>query len=243
MPAVKKDEKTIGLHEALANAQGELKNPDKNKTAKIETRNGGSYEYQYADISDCLKSVLPVLSKHGISLVQPTRMRDQWLYIETILSKGDASIRSEYPVCAIGGDHKAMGSAMTYARRYALCSLIGIAAEDDTDGEGASAPAAAKKKKEPRPVQSVQSEAMDPQTRAEIASLTAQHFETWGHFTAFVSMSKKGKSFDDLAQDEALKLRALLQKDRSDWPQPAQDIRDEAGRAIEPEELAQALPE
>lgn len=121
------------IHAALAAAQGELKNPEKTKQADT-----GKYKYNYADIGDVLEAVLPVLSKHGLSLTQPTKIVDGAIILITRISTGDEWIESEYPVCSLNGNHQAMGAAMTYARRYALTSLIGVAAVDDTDGEGAA---------------------------------------------------------------------------------------------------------
>lgn len=124
-------EKTV--HDALAAAQAELKNPEKKREADT-----GKYKYKYADIGDVLETVLPILAKHGISMTQPTIIRDGSIILKTVLTHNGQSIESEYPVCSLNGNHQAMGSAMTYARRYALTSLIGIAAVDDTDGEGAA---------------------------------------------------------------------------------------------------------
>lgn len=121
------------LHAALAAAQGELKNPEKTKQADT-----GKYKYNYADIGDVLEAVLPVLSRHGLAVTQPTTIRDGAIILITRLSHGEEAIESEYPVCSLNGNHQAMGAAMTYARRYALTSLIGVAAVDDTDGEGAA---------------------------------------------------------------------------------------------------------
>lgn len=130
---------TAGLYEALAAAQAEIKNPEKGKQAKIKTKTGGEYSYKYADIADVLSGVLPVFSKHGLAILQPTRVDNGQLFIETIIThKSGESTSSLYPVCGINNDHQAMGGAMTYARRYALCSMIGVAAEEDTDGQGAA---------------------------------------------------------------------------------------------------------
>lgn len=122
------------LYEALAAAQAELKNPS--KTKKADT---GKYTYNYADIGDVLEACLPVLSKHGLSVMQPTVVRDGAVILITRLAHiSGQTVESEYPVCSINGNHQAMGSAMTYARRYALTSLIGITAVDDTDGKDAA---------------------------------------------------------------------------------------------------------
>lgn len=122
------------LYAALAAAQAEIRNPEKTRTADT-----GKYKYNYADIGDVLSAVLPVLSKHGLSVMQPTKIVDgSILLITRVAHKDGASIESEYPVCSLNGNHQAMGAAMTYARRYALTSLIGVAAVDDLDGEGAA---------------------------------------------------------------------------------------------------------
>lgn len=121
------------IYAALAAAQGELKNPEKTREASA-----GKYSYKYADIGDVLQCVLPVLSKHGLSVTQPTAIRENAIVLTTNLHFKHEVISSEYPVCSLNGNHQAMGAAMTYARRYALTSLLGIAAVDDTDGEGAA---------------------------------------------------------------------------------------------------------
>lgn len=132
------------LYAALAAAQGELKNPEKTKDGKVKgtaKASGKDYEYsfKYADIGDVLETILPVLSKHGLSVMQPTRIAESAIILVTrVAHKDGGSIESEYPVCSLNGNHQAMGAALTYARRYALTSLIGVAAVDDTDGEGAA---------------------------------------------------------------------------------------------------------
>lgn len=128
-----------GLYAALAAAQAELKNPTKDKEAVVKHRSGGSHRFMYADISDVLESVLPVLSKHGLAVVQSTKIVDGTVVLLTrIAHRAGAHIEGEYPVCALSGDHQSMGAAMTYARRYALTAMIGIAAVEDKDGEGAA---------------------------------------------------------------------------------------------------------
>lgn len=128
---------------ALAKAQGEFVAIEKAKTAKVkgQTKDGRSfdYTYKYADIADVLAGLLPPLSKHGLSVIQPTLVIDGVMMIRTrILHASGQWIESDYPVSSINGDHQKMGGALTYARRYALCSLVGVAAEEDTDGEHAA---------------------------------------------------------------------------------------------------------
>tara|TARA_R110002110_G_scaffold37601_1_gene124004 strand:+ start:1786 stop:2601 length:816 start_codon:yes stop_codon:yes gene_type:complete len=147
-PEIKEAEPVAVTHKnvwtALAAAQSELKNPEKTKDGKVSgvSKTGARYEYtyKYADIGDVLEASLPVLSAHGLSVTQPTIIRENAIVLATRLTHGESgtSLESEYPVCAINVNHQSMGAAMTYARRYALTSLLGIAAVDDTDGEGAA---------------------------------------------------------------------------------------------------------
>jgi hypothetical protein len=127
---------------ALAAAQGDMPTIEKSKEGKIkgESKSGKQYEYsyKYADIADVLESALPILSKNGLAVIQPTMVSNGAIFIITRVCHSSGQwVESEYPVATINGDHQKMGGAMTYARRYALCSLLGIAADEDTDGVGA----------------------------------------------------------------------------------------------------------
>lgn len=124
------------LFTALAAAQGEIPTIPKTKRATIPGKDGrAGFSYAYADIADVLEAIRPVLAKHKLSIIQPTVMDGSALLIRTRIGHASGQwIESEYPVCSLGGDHQKMGGAMTYARRYALCSLVGIAADEDTDG-------------------------------------------------------------------------------------------------------------
>jgi hypothetical protein len=137
------------LAKALAAAQAEIEDPHKTKTGKIkgESKSGNAYEYsyKYADIADVLKNVRACLSRHGIAVSQPTMIDGNALFIQTkLLHESGQWMASDYPVCNINGDHQKMGGALTYSRRYALCSMVGVAADDDADGQGAAAEPAPK---------------------------------------------------------------------------------------------------
>lgn len=124
---------------ALSAAQGEFKAVAKDKTAKA-----GAYSYKYSDIADVLAMALPVLSKHKLALVQATDMDGGAILLRTRLAHASGQwIESIYPVCDVrAGDHQKMGGALTYARRYAASSLLGIASEEDADAQEASPPVA-----------------------------------------------------------------------------------------------------
>ena len=117
---------------ALAKAQGELPAPKKTKTAKA-----GQYSYQYADLADVIEVSKHILAKHGLSVSQPTCLTPNGLVLVTkLLHESGESIEATYPLPALGKPQE-MGSALTYARRYCYCAILGIAADADDDGEAA----------------------------------------------------------------------------------------------------------
>lgn len=131
---------TANLAEALAAFQAEAPKIPKNKTAKVETRSGGSYSYRYADLGDILPVVTPLLAKHGLSWSsKPGRAADGELILEYRLlhTSGEADA-GEMP---LGVDRKCkpqeLGSAISYARRYALTAQLNLAADEDDDGRTA----------------------------------------------------------------------------------------------------------
>jgi hypothetical protein len=122
------------LAAALAKAQAEIKAPKKGRTAKVPTKAGGSYSYNYADLADVIECYRPALTKHGLALTQPIRIQDGHMVLVTkLLHASGQWIASEYPLQNYDRPQE-QGSAITYARRYAATSLLGIAAEDDDDG-------------------------------------------------------------------------------------------------------------
>jgi hypothetical protein len=126
---------------ALAKAQAELTNPEKSLVATIRTDvAGGAVErsFHYAPLSSGLEIVRKTLSQQQIATVQTTAV-DQaagLINLTTVLAHSSGEwIASEWPVGAISETatpHR-MGAALTYARRYALFTLVGIAGEDDLE--------------------------------------------------------------------------------------------------------------
>ena len=125
---------------ALAKAQSELTNPEKSLVATIRSPfpREGDKTFRYASLSSGLDIVRKALGKHEIAIVQTTDIdREAGLVrLTTVLAHSSGEwVSSDWPVCAIGeiaAPHK-MGAALTYARRYALFTLAGIAGEDDLD--------------------------------------------------------------------------------------------------------------
>jgi hypothetical protein len=133
-------ESIAALATALAKAQTELTNPEKSLTAMIQAdRSGeGARTFRYAPLSSGLDIVRKTLGKHEIAFLQTTAIDQpsRSVALTTMLTHSSGEwIASEWPVCPVSdtaAPHK-MGAALTYARRYALFTLVGIAGEDDLD--------------------------------------------------------------------------------------------------------------
>jgi hypothetical protein len=133
-------ESVAALASALAKAQSELVNPEKSLTATIRTGRPGEGErsFRYAPLSSGLDIVRKTLGQHEIATIQTTAI-DQAagiVNLTTMLAHASGEwIASDWPVCPVAetADPHRMGAALTYARRYALFTLVGIAGEDDLD--------------------------------------------------------------------------------------------------------------
>ena len=133
-------ESVAALACALAKAQAELVNPEKSLTATIKGVRAGEGEriFRYAPLSSGLDIVRKTLGQHEIASIQTTAI-DQaagLVNLTTMLAHASGEwIASDWPVCPITdmASPRRMGAALTYARRYALFTLVGIAGEDDLD--------------------------------------------------------------------------------------------------------------
>ena len=135
------------LAATLAKAQAELVNPENSLTATIASGHQGGPEqgFRYAPLSSGLDIVRKTLGQHEIATVQTTAI-DQaagLVNLTTVLAHSSGEwIASDWPVCAVAdtATPRRMGAALTYARRYALFTLVGIAGEDDLDAPDLTTP-------------------------------------------------------------------------------------------------------
>src|SRR3954454_22778449 len=119
---------------ALARAQANLANPEKTLTATIQSPfpREESRTFRYASLASGLEIVRKPLSRHEIAAVQTTEVDDKagLIRLTTVLAHSSGEwISSDWPVCPVSetaAPHR-MGAALTYARRYALFTLVGIA--------------------------------------------------------------------------------------------------------------------
>jgi len=133
-------ETVAALASALAKAQAELINPEKSLTATIRTGRPGEGErsFRYAPLSSGLDIVRKTLGQHEIATLQTTAIDQAAGMVNLTTTLAHASgewIASDWPVCPITetANPQRMGAALTYARRYALFTLVGIAGEEDLD--------------------------------------------------------------------------------------------------------------
>jgi hypothetical protein len=133
-------ESVAALASALAKAQAELVNPEKSLTATIRSGRPkeGERSFRYAPLSSGLDIVRKTLGQNEIATVQTTAIDKETGVVNLCTMLAHASgewIASDWPVCPIAetANPQRMGAALTYARRYALFTLVGIAGEDDLD--------------------------------------------------------------------------------------------------------------
>ncbi len=140
-------ETVAALATALAKAQAALVNPEKSLIATIRPMRPGEAErsFRYAPLASGLDIVRKTLGQHEIATVQTTAIDPATgvVNLTTMLAHSSGEwIASDWPVCAAAetANPQRMGAALTYARRYALFTLVGIAGEDDLDAPDLGAP-------------------------------------------------------------------------------------------------------
>lgn len=123
------------LSKALSLAQSELKGAEKTATNPF-------FHSSYATLKDVWEAVRVPLSKHGLSIIQTTDPADAGVVVNTMLCHSSGQwVKGSLFMKPAKNDPQAIGSAITYARRYALAAIVGVYQEDD-DGNNASQPKA-----------------------------------------------------------------------------------------------------
>jgi hypothetical protein len=119
------------LFEALSKAQGEIQSALKDKKNPF-------FKSSYADLSSVWDACRPVLPKYGLAVVQTVEGTKQEMFLTTWLGHSSGEwMKSKLPLIVMKQDPQSLGSAITYARRYALSAMVGVCADEDDDGEKA----------------------------------------------------------------------------------------------------------
>jgi ERF superfamily len=139
---MKTSETIDAISAALAKAQGEIANPAKDAQ-------NPHFRSSYADLAGGVNAIRAPLAKNGLAYIQATRLDGDILMVDTRVSHSSGQwIESEFPACRFPAKPQEVGSALTYARRYALFAIVGIAGEDD-DGNAANQTETPARKQQP----------------------------------------------------------------------------------------------
>lgn len=114
------------LADALSKAQAKIK-------GAVKDASNPFFKSKYADLASIWEACRDALTSNGLSVLQPIYEG----HICTILAhKSGQWVMSKYPISPLKNEPQSFGSAITYARRYALASMVGVTPEDD-DAEAA----------------------------------------------------------------------------------------------------------
>lgn len=120
--------------QALCKAQSEITDPEHNQVVDF-TYGGKRTNYTYADLKQLLKVARPVLSKHGLCIVQAPVTRNGKIFLWTMLIHSSGQwVRGLFGLDHGSGKPQEQGGIITYDRRYALAPMLGVSSETDTDG-------------------------------------------------------------------------------------------------------------
>lgn len=108
----------------------------KDKEAKLQLKNGGNYSYKYADLSSIMDAVRGSLADNGLAIIQSPSHQGGEAMLNTMIShKSGEWIEDQMHLKVMQDTPQGQGSAITYARRYMLCAMLGIVADDDSDAQ------------------------------------------------------------------------------------------------------------
>lgn len=174
---------------ALAAAQSEM-------GRAIKDSNNPHFRSKYADLGNVMDACLPALNRHGISVIQPAGEDEHGRFVATVLlhTSGD-KLECKVPLIVQKNDMQGYGSAVTYARRYGLMCMAGIAPDDD-DGNAAAKAAPRYQEKPAKPA---------PRDPAEIADSIIKAINKCGTSDAIKDLfgpdTKASEAWDWLAMD------------------------------------------
>lgn len=179
------------LAAALAKAQGEIQNPERNRV-------NSHFKNSYADLAGGLDTIRPTLAKHGLAVVQMTRADGDMVFLHSrLLHASGQWIEATYPVCRLG-KHQEMGSALTYARRYALFALVGVAGDDDDDGNAAGTARGRPTAVPPKPYNSDNPPPSQPVATKAANAIKRERPDEWAEIERQVRSAQTSEDLRDL---------------------------------------------
>lgn len=203
------------LNAALAQLQTRLPRIAKDQTAKVPTKAGGSYQYSYADLAQVSQQVLPILGELGLAFTsRPTMHEGRFVLVYELRHISGEMIAGEYPLSERATPQE-IGGAITYARRYCLCAVTGVAPDDD-DNDATLAERVAQKRRDSR-----EAPRQQPNPEQGKQPITGEQ------------QSRLQKAFTELGMTErAAKLRYAVDVVKRDVSSATELTHFEAGRVI-----------
>jgi hypothetical protein len=205
------------LAAALAKAQGEMSSAKKDST-------NPHFKSKYADLASVWDACRAALSKNGLSVVQRVSMRADGVAVKTRLMHASGEwLEDELVVPIAQRTAQSIGSSITYARRYALAAITGVAADDDDGNEAtAAAPKDEGRREAPRQIAAKQSrtdEAKEklaklatPAAWQKIVELGALYGMTEAQMVLYCKDPLAGKTRSQLGDDDVRKIQDALSK-------------------------------
>ncbi len=131
-----------------------------NMSKALKQASNPHFRSKYADLGSVMDACLPALNERGIAVIQPTGENELGRFVETIMIHGESGeqLSCRVPLIVGKNDMQGYGSAVTYARRYGLMAMAGIAPEDD---DGNAAAKAAPKQEAPKKISAEQFQAIN----------------------------------------------------------------------------------
>jgi hypothetical protein len=162
------------LAAALGKVQAELPKLERDRTVEVTQKNGGTYSYSYVTLANLSDAILPLLAKHGLSFAaMPGAGGDGKMCVRYhLMHESGEVLTGEFPISGEGGIQM-IGGRITYARRYCLAALVGVAADEDDesrlseDGSPRTAQRGAQPARQKRPAPAAEDGAKTAQRAAQ----------------------------------------------------------------------------
>lgn len=127
------------ISKSLVKAWGAIETPKHNTSVTVKLKSGGSYKFDYTDLTGIFEALQAVYKENGLMVMQNAYTEDNFICVETMLLHESGEWLKSKPISAIASkDMQEMGGQVTYMKRYSLSALSGISTEKDDDANFAS---------------------------------------------------------------------------------------------------------
>lgn len=215
------------LAAALSAAQGGFVNPERNRAVKVKLKdNKGEYTFHYTTLDRIIETIRKPMAENGLSFTQSVTLDSDWAIVTTrIMHASGQWIEDTLPVKPDGFGPQQVGSAITYGKRYSLTALLGIASDEDDDGNLGSGHTTEEIRNSPPPKrekpQSKPADAPPAQTLFQaiseklklIDASAADAKDRLNKADDYIYQSFKAKNLTEAENDQLVKAIAEIQKE------------------------------